>query len=97
VLGIILGVVVGIGVVQAAGSGTLALGSFVIFIALGLLGLLFARTVGMMFTTVSVASAIAVIVALATGHGSSALAALLIGLVTFAGQFLIVNVRRDAT
>jgi predicted CDP-diglyceride synthetase/phosphatidate cytidylyltransferase len=51
----------------------------------------------MMFTTVSVASAIAVIVALATGHGSSALAALLIGLVTFAGQFLIGNVRRDAT
>jgi len=97
VLGIILGVVVGIGVVQAAGSGTLAVGSFVIFIALGLLGLLFARTVGMMFTTVSVASAIAVIVGLATGHGSSALAALLIGLVTFAGQFLIGNVRRDAT
>ncbi len=96
-MGAILGILIGIGVVGAAASGTLepwSAGACVIIVAVGLL---FPRTVGMLLTGVALASVIAIIVGLLTGHGGSALSALLIGMVAFAGQFVIGLVRRDAT
>lgn len=96
-IGTILGILVGIGVIGAASSGTLEPWSFAAAIVLVLVGLLFPRTVGIMLMTVAFASVVAIIAGLVTGHGSSALAALLIGITAFAGQFIIGLVRRDAT
>ena len=97
IVGAILGILVGIGVVVAAANGTLEPWSIGAAVVLVLVGLVFPRTIGMMLTAVAFASVVAIIVGLVTGHGGSAISALLIGVVSFAGQFIIGLVRRDST
>lgn len=96
-MGVILGIIVGIGVIVMAANGTLEPWSIGAAVVLVLIGFAFPRTMGMMLTGVAMASVIAIVAGLVTGHGASALAALLVGITAFVGQFIIGLVRRDAT
>jgi hypothetical protein len=96
-MGAILGIVIGIGVIVMAANGTLEPWSIGGAVVLVLIGFVFPRTMGMLLTGVAVASVIAIVAGLVTGHGGSALAAFLIGITAFVGQFVIGLVRRDAT
>ena len=95
--GIIIGVVAAIGMCVQAFEGTLEAWSIGIAVVIVVVGFIFPQTVGIALTTISIASPIAIILALLTGNGSSALSALGIGITAFAGQYIIGLVRQDVS
>jgi hypothetical protein len=95
--GIIIGVIAAIGICVQAFEGTLDALSIGIAVVIVLIGFIFPQTVGIALTTISITSPIAIILALVSGSGSSALSALAIGITAFAGQYIIGLVRQDVS
>lgn len=60
-----------------------------------LIGFLVPMTVGTFLMGVTIASPVTAILGFITGHSSSGINALIIGVLAFAGQFIIGRVRRD--
>ena len=96
-MGFIIGLIVSIAMCVQAFEGTLEAWSIGIAIGIVLVGFVFPQTVGVALTSISLASLVAIVLALLTGHGSSALSALGIGITAFVGQYVIALVRQDAS
>lgn len=96
-IGTLVGFFVGIGICVQAFNGELEAWSLGVTVVAVLIGFVFPVTVGTFLTTVMFAAPIAAILGFVTGNASSGLAALGIGLLAFAGQFIIGYVRRDSS
>lgn len=96
-MGVLVGLILGIGICAQAATGELQFWGLGAAVVIVLLGFIFPIFFGTLLTGVAIASPIAAIIGWLTGHGDSALAALGIGAVAFAGQFIIGLVRRDRT
>lgn len=95
-MGTVIGLLLGIGICIQAASGELEFWGLGVALVLVLIGFAFPFFMGTLLTGVAMASPVAAIIGLVTGHGDSALAALGIGLLAFVGQFIIGIVRRDS-
>lgn len=78
-------------------EGTLEAWTIGVAVVIVLIGFVFPQTVGVALTSISLASPIAIILALVTENGSSALSALGIGITAFVGQYIIGLVREDVS
>jgi hypothetical protein len=94
-IGTLVGVIVGIGICIQAFNGELQAWGIGAVIVVVLIGFLIPMTVGTFLIGVAIASPIAAILGFITGHPSSGVNALVIGVLAFAGQFIIGLVRRD--
>lgn len=97
-MGAILGFIVGVGLAISAWDGSLEPWGLGVFVVAGVLGVvLIPRTVGMFMTGVMGFSPIAILAGLISGHGSSALTALGIGIGAFATQLLVGKLRSESS
>ena len=94
-IGTLLGIVVGIGMCIEAWNGQLQAWTIGAAIVVVLIGLLIPTTVGTFLTGVTVASPVAAILGFVTGHTASGINAIIIGLLAFAGQFILGAVTRQ--
>ena len=94
-IGTLVGVIVGIGICIQAFNGELEAWGIGGVIVVVLIGFLIPMTVGTFLMGVTIASPVAAILGFITGHPSSGINALIIGVLAFAGQFIIGLVRRD--
>ena len=94
-MGAIAGIIVGIAMCVQAFNGELEPWSLGIALIAVLVGIIFPITVGTFLTGVVIASPLAAILGFISGNTHSALAALGIGVIAFAGQFIVGHIRRD--
>jgi len=94
-IGTLLGIVVGIGMCIEAWNGQLQAWTIGAAIVVVLIGLLIPTTVGTFLTGVTVASPVAAILGFVTGNAASGINAIIIGLLAFAGQFILGAVTRQ--
>ena len=94
-IGTLFGLMTGIGICVQAFNGELQVWSLAAVVVAVVIGFIFPITVGTFLTVVASASPIAALLGFIFGNASSGLAALGIGLLAFAGQFVIGMVRRD--
>jgi len=94
-IGTLVGVIVGIGICIQAFNGELEAWGIGGVIVVVLIGFLIPMTVGTFLMSVTIASPVAAILGFLMGHPSSGINALIIGVLAFAGQFIIGLVRRD--
>lgn len=96
-MGFIIGLFAAIGMCVEAFDGRLEAWSIGAAIVIVLIGFIFPQTIGVALMTIVVASPIAIILALVTSNGASALSALGIGFTAFVGQYVIGIVRQDVS
>lgn len=94
-IGTLVGVIVGIGICVQAFNGELEAWGIGGVIVVVLIGFLIPMTVGTFLMGVSIASPVAAIFGFITSNPGSGINALIIGVLAFAGQFIIGLVRRD--
>jgi hypothetical protein len=96
-MGVLLGWLLSFGIVANSFDGTLGYEDAGVLFFYSLFGLIFPRIIGTSLSVIQAGSALGGVISLFTGNSYSLFANILIFIVSFAGQHLIILVRRNAS